>query len=831
MLHIEYIEYLKRENKSNFDEYLNYYIQRKLRRFIQIDKKILDGKKRNEETKKNYIIVHSEEDFNLKCHENNQKESIHLLKLVNDNQNLIWQKSSGPISDLTDFIIKNEESCLSIEEGKILDQSEKVLIISTEPGMGKSLILDKLFFDSNSETFCFKIVLNNFTVILSNLKEKKESLENQENILDFILMRFLEKKNELEISLLKHLAQEQKLILMFDGLDEVIDYKDEVKHLIKLLRESCQFKMILITTRNHLRSDLEDFFSTISFGLNEIDADEQINFLKKYWRNLNLKSNRYTRIEDLEHSSKELVDKMRSSLNSKINEILGIPLQTKMIADIYFDKLNSKEDFSTFELSNLADLYDKFVEKKFSIQFIEKWKQEKTQNQDDYEEKKEKFYEGHIKYSLMILMKNNEKEKRSLKKFGIIVDFKDKVPIFLHQSYAEYFLAKYVVNIIKEIEDDKNQYSEIDQNNKVDQEFNQILSNEEFFLVRKFLNDLLPEFKTTFEAKINLKLQLKLPIENCCRENLFNILNYLIMNKNSNITSKNQFLLLASLNGHKEIVQLLIQKGIDINQTYEDGENTIKLDLKKSKKSTAQSKLKEKNIIMKDGLDFYKKFQNKIPFLLENVIDQTDSYGLNALHLSSENGHKEVVQLLLEKGIDINQTNTYGQNGLHLASANGHLEIAKLLIENGIDVNLNDKTGCNALIQATFSNNREIGQLLIEKGIDINQTDLNGLNATNWALICGHKEILELLIEKGSDINQTDFYGLNAIHLASICGHKDKAKFLIEKGIDINQTDSTEESSLDSSLEKDIELVLEDVLEKSMEILPSIMVEASNILN
>ena len=80
----EYIKYLKRENKSNFDEFKNYYIQRNLRRFIQIDKKILD--------KNNCIIVSSEEDFNLKCKEKNNNVAIHFLKLSSDNPNLIWHK-------------------------------------------------------------------------------------------------------------------------------------------------------------------------------------------------------------------------------------------------------------------------------------------------------------------------------------------------------------------------------------------------------------------------------------------------------------------------------------------------------------------------------------------------------------------------------------------------------------------------------------------------------------------------------------------------------------------------------------------------------------------
>ena len=60
MFHREYIEFLKRENKSNFEQYKNYYIQRKLRRFFQIDKIALDKEKNK------FIIVHLEEEFILK---------------------------------------------------------------------------------------------------------------------------------------------------------------------------------------------------------------------------------------------------------------------------------------------------------------------------------------------------------------------------------------------------------------------------------------------------------------------------------------------------------------------------------------------------------------------------------------------------------------------------------------------------------------------------------------------------------------------------------------------------------------------------------------------
>ena len=54
---------------------------------------------------------------------------------------------------------------------------------------------------------------------------------------------------------------------------------------------------------------------------------------------------------------------------------------------------------------------------------------------------KKKFYENHIKLSLGVFFKNNKiemsiNEEEEIIKFGLIVNFQNKTPIFLHQSYA-----------------------------------------------------------------------------------------------------------------------------------------------------------------------------------------------------------------------------------------------------------------------------------------------------------------------------------------------------------------------------------------------------------
>ena len=65
-----------------------------------------------------------------------------------------------------------------------------------------------------------------------------------------------------------------------------------------------------------------------------------------------------------------------------------------------------------------------------------------------------------------------------------------------------------------------------------------------------------------------------------------------------------------------------------------------------------------------------------------------DIAGKAALHLASEKGHAQVVELLKEvEGIDVNRPDKDGVTPLYVASQNGHLEVVRYLAgENGASV-------------------------------------------------------------------------------------------------------------------------------------------------
>ena len=65
------------------------------------------------------------------------------------------------------------------------------------------------------------------------------------------------------------------------------------------------------------------------------------------------------------------------------------------------------------------------------------------------------------------------------------------------------------------------------------------------------------------------------------------------------------------------------------------------------------------------------------------TVNVTNVKGTSALHLASENGHPEIVDILLKSGSVITASDNKGNSALHYAASNGHLDIVRMLVEIG----------------------------------------------------------------------------------------------------------------------------------------------------
>jgi len=156
-----------------------------------------------------------------------------------------------------------------------------------------------------------------------------------------------------------------------------------------------------------------------------------------------------------------------------------------------------------------------------------------------------------------------------------------------------------------------------------------------------------------------------------------------------------------------------------------------------------------------------------------NVVRLPD--GKSALRGAVDGGHKEIVELLVEKGADVEGSMYEWLSPLEQAVSLGHKEIVEFLISKGADVN-------NTLIHAIDSRDIEFFEFLISKGADVNNSVMNN------AAYRGNIEIVKVLIAKGFDI---DAYGRDALYAAVSANHVKTAALLIENGADVNVLGAT----------------------------------------
>ncbi len=434
-----------------------------------------------------FHFVKNESEFKKICDEN-KKHNIHWIKA--DSGNLLFIKTHGKMSSIRKYLKSDKEPEILDESSVFNLNNNKIIIISAEPGMGKSSLLNTLY------KRCIKTYQNVLVVqiVLRDHVEVYQNLAKSQNLLEDFINLILKLENQFEKSLFEYLSKTEKLILMFDGFDEVSHYKYELLQLFDSLLESLNVKNIVITTRNHLKDELEEKFGVLSFSISPLGVDDDCQYyLNKYWLQ-SIKVDEKS-IEKIQRYSKNLVNKLKGSILNKFKNFIEIPLQLKMIADIYkndlIEQLENKAKISSLEISNLTDLYEKFIDSKFIIKYNEKNNINIERDKFIYNDTKDKILRYHIHFSkIYIINNNNEDPKEQVLEenmmaealgYGIIVNFKDSMPIFIHQSYAEYFVASFVFNSIK-----KKEIPDI---------LEDILFIDKYFLVRKFLDGFFERIK------------------------------------------------------------------------------------------------------------------------------------------------------------------------------------------------------------------------------------------------------------------------------------------------------------------------------------------------
>ena len=133
---------------------------------------------------------------------------------------------------------------------------------------------------------------------------------------------------------------------------------------------------------------------------------------------------------------------------------------------------------------------------------------------------------------------------------------------------------------------------------------------------------------------------------------------------------------------------------------------------------------------------------------------------MTALHWAATFRHKEMVALLLEqmkKNPDliaqVNSRDDGGRTPLSYAAENGHADVVQLLLDFKADVDSKDHERRTPLSYAAENGHADVAKLLLgakPRGADVNSESNSGRTPLGWAKANRHEAVVTLLQSTGN---------------------------------------------------------------------------------
>lgn len=195
---------------------------------------------------------------------------------------------------------------------------------------------------------------------------------------------------------------------------------------------------------------------------------------------------------------------------------------------------------------------------------------------------------------------------------------------------------------------------------------------------------------------------------------------------------------------------------------------------------------------------------------------------LTPLHVATKFSHYDVMDFLIKNGADVNSVDGLGQTCLHRAAREDDVAAVRLLLSHAIDPSLVSLQGYTAVqvakenvlkvlkdppsdtvdLEMQLLESAKSGDLTAVKKIItsnpriVNCRDIDGRHSTPLHFASGYNRIpvVDYLLEKGADVHASDKGGLVPLHNASSYGHLEVSQLLIKAGANVNAAGETFES-------------------------------------
>jgi ankyrin repeat protein len=253
-----------------------------------------------------------------------------------------------------------------------------------------------------------------------------------------------------------------------------------------------------------------------------------------------------------------------------------------------------------------------------------------------------------------------------------------------------------------------------------------------------------------------------------------------------------------------DIVSILLKAGADAGINDSSGNSLIKYSVETRRFEIA--KLLKRfggSLKPKEGIDLLKTAliigdSNLVQILVELGVNINLKFedGLSALWIAVFNNNPEVLQVLVSAKANLNIKDNTGKSVLMWCVVNDRKELAQILIDGGANINLMDNDKRTALILAVLADKPRMVHLLIKNDAKIDLKDKDGNSPVLIAAARGNISMVELFLDKGAFINTVDSNGNTALTIALHKNFDDIAQMLIEKGADLNLSNKNGETPL-----------------------------------
>lgn len=204
----------------------------------------------------------------------------------------------------------------------------------------------------------------------------------------------------------------------------------------------------------------------------------------------------------------------------------------------------------------------------------------------------------------------------------------------------------------------------------------------------------------------------------------------------------------------KDIKKVYTQKDIYYDYFFL---SDMSVAIRKNDVETARSLIRSyhsligKSAFMKWALIHFAAFFGNAAMVEERISEGKDVNSktlsdMTPLYIASEQGYKDVVEVLLKHKADPNiQSEMEKWTPLMRASTRGYADICELLIKGGANVNLSSNQGRTALHNAAEQGLTDIVKMLIASGADVNMKTPAGKTALDLARREGYFELVDYL--------------------------------------------------------------------------------------